>query len=128
MHAEQQIDQIRRRVFQGKKIPHAEKVFSLFQPRTEWISKGKSGGAVELGLRLAVVVYQHLFILYCHVMEGCPWSGQMPRSWYCRFKVLCRPRRCGAQFNFWALTYANKNNKRQIDYEAEAVTKKRQNH
>ncbi|NTV19234.1 MAG: hypothetical protein HGA83_07380 [Bacteroidales bacterium] len=44
MHAEQQIDQIRRRVFQGKKIPHAEKVFSLFQPRTEWISKGKAGG------------------------------------------------------------------------------------
>lgn len=44
MHAEQQIDQIRRRVFQGKKIPHAEKVFSLFQPRTKWISKGKAGG------------------------------------------------------------------------------------
>jgi len=44
MHAEQQIGQIRRRVFQGKKIPHAEKVFSLFQLRTEWISKGKAGG------------------------------------------------------------------------------------
>ena len=40
-HADRQIDQIKRRVIEGEKIPHAEKVFSLFQPHTEWISKGK---------------------------------------------------------------------------------------
>lgn len=38
-HAERQIDQIERRVLQGQTIPHEEKVFSLFQPHTEWISK-----------------------------------------------------------------------------------------
>lgn len=30
-----QIDQIDRRVLQGQKTPHEEKVFSLFQPHTE---------------------------------------------------------------------------------------------
>jgi transposase, IS5 family len=68
-HAERQIDQIRRRVLQGEKIPHAEKVFSIFQPHTEWISKGKAGVPVELGLRVAVVEDQHRFILHHQIME-----------------------------------------------------------
>ncbi len=49
-HAERQIDQIRRRAINDIVIPHAEKVFSIFQPHTEWISKGKAGVPVELGL------------------------------------------------------------------------------
>ena len=69
VHAERQIDQIRRRVLNGEVIPHAEKVFSIFQPHTEWISKGKAGVPVELGLRVCVVEDQHRFILYSHVME-----------------------------------------------------------
>lgn len=67
--AERQIDQIRRRVLQGETIAHSEKVFSLFQPHTEWISKGKAGVPVELGLRVAVVEDQHRFILHHQVME-----------------------------------------------------------
>ena len=47
-HARRQMDQIDRRVLQGEHIPHGEKVFSLFQPHTEWISKGKAGVPVEL--------------------------------------------------------------------------------
>jgi DNA-binding FrmR family transcriptional regulator len=69
-HAERQIDQIERRVLQGQNIPHEEKVFSLFQPHTEWISKGKAGVPVELGLRVCVVEDQHRFILNHQVMEG----------------------------------------------------------
>jgi hypothetical protein len=69
-HAERQIDQIDRRVLQGQTIPHEEKVFSLFQPHTEWISKGKAGVPVELGLRVCVVEDQHRFILNHQVMEG----------------------------------------------------------
>ena len=41
-HAERQIDQIRRRVLGGEKIPHSEKIFSIFEEHTEWISKGMS--------------------------------------------------------------------------------------
>ena len=45
-----QIDQIDRRVLQGETIPHAEKVFSIFEEHTRWCSKGKLGKAVELGV------------------------------------------------------------------------------
>jgi hypothetical protein len=69
-HAARQIDQVRRRVLQGQSIPHEEKVFSLFQPHTEWINKGKAGVPVELGLRTCVVEDQHRFILHHQVMEA----------------------------------------------------------
>jgi len=68
-HAVRQIDQIRRRVLRGEKIPHGEKVFSIFQPHTEWIVKGKAGVPMELGLRVCVVEDQHGFILHHRVME-----------------------------------------------------------
>lgn len=50
-------------------IPHAEKVFSLFEPHTEWISKCKAGVLVELGLRVCVLQDQFGFTLHQQVME-----------------------------------------------------------
>jgi len=69
LHAERQIDQIRRRAIQGETIPHDEKVLSLFQPHTEWISKGKAGVPVELGLRVCIMEDSHGFILHSQVMQ-----------------------------------------------------------
>jgi len=62
-HAHRQIDQINRRVILKQVIPHSEKVFSLFNPFTEWISKGKAGVPVELGLRVSISTDQQGFIL-----------------------------------------------------------------
>jgi hypothetical protein len=70
VHAERQIDQIRRRVLQGETMPHAEKIFSIFQPHTEWISKGKAGVPVELGLRVCVLEDRSGFILHHRVMQN----------------------------------------------------------
>lgn len=67
--AKRQINQIVRRVLHGEIIPHEEKVFSLFQPHTEWIAKGKAGVPVELGVRVCVLEDQHQFILHHKVME-----------------------------------------------------------
>lgn len=68
-HAGRQIDQVRRRVILGETIPHGEKVFSIFQPHTEWISKGKAGVAVELGVKVCILEDQHRFILHHQVMQ-----------------------------------------------------------
>lgn len=69
IHAERQIDQIRRRVIQNEKIPHEEKVFSIFETHTEWISKGKAGVPQELGLRVCILEDQYGLILHHQVME-----------------------------------------------------------
>ena len=68
-HAHVQMGQVRRRVFNNEVIPHAEKVFSVFQPHTEWISKGKAGVPVELGLPVCIVEDQFGFILHHQVMK-----------------------------------------------------------
>jgi IS5 family transposase len=68
-HARRQLDQIDRRVIQGKTIPHQEKVFSIFKPYTEWISKGKAGVPVELGVMVSIIEDQHRFILHHRVMQ-----------------------------------------------------------
>lgn len=68
-HAERQISQIDRRVLKGEVIPHNEKIFSIFEPYTEWISKGKAGVPFELGLRVCILEDQFGFILNHKVME-----------------------------------------------------------
>ena len=69
-HAERQIAQILTRVINDTPIPHEEKVFSIFEEHTEWISKGKAGVPVELGLRVCVIEDNKGFILHHHVMQN----------------------------------------------------------
>jgi len=70
IHSDRQIDQIRRRALQGETIPHEEKVFSIFQPQTEWISKGIAGVPVELGVKVYIIKDQYGFILHSRIMEN----------------------------------------------------------
>ena len=69
IHAKRQIDQIKTRVMNDVKIPHSEKVFSIFEEHTEWICKGKAGVPVELGLRVCIVEDEFGFILHHNVMR-----------------------------------------------------------
>jgi IS5 family transposase len=62
-HLDKHIDLVRRRLILSETIPHVEKIFSLFEPHTEWIKKGKAGDKVELGLRIAVASDQYGFII-----------------------------------------------------------------
>ena len=54
-HARRQIAHVERRLLRGETIPHAEKVFSIFEEHTRWISKGKAGTPVELGVPVALI-------------------------------------------------------------------------
>jgi len=67
--ARHQIDLIKRRVMEDEKIPHDEKVFSIFEEHTEWICKGKAGVKQELGLGVCILKDQFGFILHHQVME-----------------------------------------------------------
>ncbi len=57
------LDLIERRVLKGEMIPHAEKDFSLFEPHTEWVNKGKVSPAVELGHKLLITTDQYSLVL-----------------------------------------------------------------
>ena len=70
-HARRFADRTDRRVLQGEKIPHGEKVFSIFEEHTRWISKGKAGKKAELGVPVCVVEDGNGFVLDHEIM----WSG-----------------------------------------------------
>lgn len=67
-----QLDLVERRWLQGEKIPHAEKIFSLFEPHTEFIKKGKLFPPVELGHKVLLTTDQHELILDYRVMDHQP--------------------------------------------------------
>ena len=71
-HARRQIDQVERRLLRGETIPHEEKVFSIFEDHTRWISKGKAGTPVELGVPVALIEDQYGFILHHEIL----WEGE----------------------------------------------------
>ena len=55
-----------------RRFPHEEKVFSIFEGHTRWISKGKAGTPVELGVPVALIEDQYGFILHHEVL----WEGE----------------------------------------------------
>ena len=59
-----QLDQVESRLLDGESIPNEAKVFSVFEPRTRWIRKGKAGVLVELGVLECLIEEQHQFILH----------------------------------------------------------------
>ena len=71
-YADKLADQVERRVLHGEVIPQSEKMFSVFEPHTRWIAKGKAGRPVELGVPLCIMEDQHRFILHHEVM----WKGE----------------------------------------------------
>ena len=66
---EKHIDLLNRRILKEEKIPHGEKMFSIFEQHTRWNNKGKAHKRVELGLPLLIATDQYQFILHHEVME-----------------------------------------------------------
>lgn len=60
------IDQIDRRLLKGEVIPAEEKVYSIFEPHTEWISKGKRNP--ELGNTVLITTNQYHLIVDHRIM------------------------------------------------------------
>jgi IS5 family transposase len=59
----------RRRILEGEKIPNPDKVFSLFEPDTELINRGKSPHPIEFGHRVLVIQDNAGFIIHDQVLD-----------------------------------------------------------
>ena len=62
-------DQIERRLLKGEVIPAEEKIYSIFEEHTEWITKGKLNKKVELGHLVLITTDQYQFIVDYKIME-----------------------------------------------------------
>lgn len=63
------IDLVKRRLLKGENIPHEEKMFSIFEPYTEWINKGKLRPNVELGKKVNITTDQYQLIVDYQTMD-----------------------------------------------------------
>lgn len=68
-HSTRQFQQTYDRVIEHKTIESSQKVYSIFEPDTEWVNKGKAGNKIELGIKVAIMEDQHQFILHHRVMR-----------------------------------------------------------
>jgi len=64
------IDLVDRRILKGERIPHEEKVMSIFETYTEWVAKGKSRPIVELGKKVSITSDQFGLILFHKIMNN----------------------------------------------------------
>ena len=66
------LGQTRRRVFEGEKVPAKEKLYSIFEPHTELLKRGKAGKPIEFGHMVAIEQVEGCFITGYSVFERRP--------------------------------------------------------
>jgi len=66
------IDQARRRVLAGEQVPNAEKIYSIFEPHTDLIKRGKVRTPLEFGHKVFLAESAHGLITQYQVLKGNP--------------------------------------------------------
>jgi transposase, IS5 family len=69
---ERVIDQARRRVLEGEQVPSAEKIYSIFEPHTDLIKRGKVQRPVEFGHKVFLAESAQGLITQYEVLSGNP--------------------------------------------------------
>ena len=79
--ADRVIAQTRRRVLQGEQVPVHEKIFSIFEPHTDLLKRGKVKSPVEFGHKVFLAESRQGLITDYRVLDGNPVDeGHVPPS------------------------------------------------
>jgi IS5 family transposase len=70
------IDQSRRRVLNGEQVPTAEKIYSIFEPHTDLIKRGKVQSPIEFGHKVFLAESARGLITQYDVLDGNPIDEQ----------------------------------------------------
>ena len=70
--ADQVVDQTRRRVLKGEQVPTGEKIYSIFEPHTDLIKRGKTNRPIEFGHKVFLAESAHGLITQYRVLDGNP--------------------------------------------------------
>jgi transposase, IS5 family len=69
---ERVIDQTRRRVLEAEQVPSTEKVYSIFEPHTDLIKRGKAENSLEFGHKVFLAESAQGLITQYEVLSGNP--------------------------------------------------------
>jgi len=71
------VDQAQRRVLRNESVPNEEKLFSLFEPHTELLKRGKAGKDIEFGHMIQIQQVTEKFITDYEVYERKPFEPSL---------------------------------------------------
>jgi IS5 family transposase len=71
------IDQSRRRVLNGEQVPSAEKLYSIFEPHTDLIKRGKVQTPIEFGHKVFLAESARGLITQYDVVQAARCQGGM---------------------------------------------------
>jgi len=66
------VDQARRRVIDGEQVPTSEKIYSIFEPHTDLIKRGKINKPIEFGHKVFLAESAQGLITQYRVLDGNP--------------------------------------------------------
>jgi len=69
---ERVLDQAQRRIVDKESVPNEEKIFSIFEPHTELLKRGKAGKSIEFGHMIQIQQVEGKFITDYEVFETKP--------------------------------------------------------
>jgi IS5 family transposase len=70
--ADKVLNQTRRRVLEGETVPASEKIYSIFEPHTDMIKRGKVNKPVEFGHKVFLAESEQGLITHYEILEGNP--------------------------------------------------------
>jgi transposase, IS5 family len=83
---ERVIAQARRRVLGGESVPAGEKLYSIFEPHTDLIKRGKTQKPVEFGHKVFLAETRRGLVLDYWVLEGNPTDDVNVAPWLARHR------------------------------------------
>ena len=85
---ERVLDQARRRILDQETVPNEEKIFSLFEPLTELLKRGKAARPIEFGHMIQIQQVEGKFITDYEVFEKKPVEHELVEPALERHKAL----------------------------------------
>lgn len=82
------LDQARRRIIDQETVPNEEKIFSIFEPHTELLKRGKAGKPIEFGHMIQIQQVEAKFITDYQVFETKPVEHELVQPAVERHKEL----------------------------------------
>ena len=73
------IDQAQRRVLEGESVPNEEKLFSIFEPHSELLKRGKAGKPIEFGHMINIQQVEEKFITDYETFAARPVEHELVR-------------------------------------------------
>jgi IS5 family transposase len=78
--ADKVIDQARRRVLDSEQVPSAQKIYSIFEPHTDLIKRGKAQKPIEFGHKVFLAESARGLITQYRVLDGNPGDDTQVRA------------------------------------------------